>query len=213
MRAGAPATNARAAVLLVHGRGGSAEDMLGLAAEFCFADVAYVAPQAEGSTWYPQSFLAPLAANEPWLTSALTLLGDVVAELNDEGVPAERVVMVGFSQGACLAAEFAARHARRFGGLALLSGGLIGPEGTPREYAGSFEGTPAFVGCSDADPHIPPWRVQETAQVLASLGAAVTTRIYPGMGHTVNADEVAAVRAMVEAASLKIRVDASNIQG
>jgi len=173
--------------------------MLGLAAELEPHDVAYVAPEAAGSTWYPHPFLAPLAANEPWLSSALGRLGAVVAGLERDGVPAERVVLLGFSQGACLAAEFAARNARRYGGLALLSGGLIGPPGTSRAYGGALDGTPAFVGCSDADPHIPPWRVAETADVLSTLGARVDLRVYPGMGHTVNADELDAVRAMIAA--------------
>jgi predicted esterase len=185
------------AVIMLHGRGGSAEDILSLASEFQVADVAYVAPQAAGSTWYPYSFLAPLEQNEPDLTSALRLVEAAVDRLTADGLSAERVVVVGFSQGACLALEFAARHARRYGAIAALSGGLIGPPGTPRDYAGSFDGTPVFLGCSDVDPHIPVERVRESAGVLQRLGAAVDERIYPGMGHTVNADEILAVRTLI----------------
>lgn len=199
-RMGAPVEEARAALLLIHGRGGSAQEMLEMArATLERPGLAMLAPQAVGFTWYPYSFLAPVADNEPGLSSGLNLIERVLRRVEDEGVPSDRVVLLGFSQGACLAAEYAARNARRYGGLVALSGGLIGPEGTPRHYEGSFDGTPVFIGCSDVDPHIPLRRVKETSEVLRALGAKVTERIYPGMGHTVNDDELAAVRELLEA--------------
>ena len=186
--------DARIAMILVHGRGASAEDILALAHEFRRDDVAYLAPQAAGNTWYPYSFLAPIAQNEPGLTSALGVLEHLVSSLAAQGVPAERVGFLGFSQGACLSLEFAARHARRYAAVIGLSGGLIGPPETPRTYPGSAGGTFVFLGCSDVDPHIPLERVQETAEVFRSLGAVVDERIYRGMGHTVNRDEIEAVK-------------------
>ncbi|HET6567884.1 MAG TPA: alpha/beta fold hydrolase [Rhodothermales bacterium] len=197
LTAGAPLKRARAAVLLLHGRGASAEDILGLADEFTFSDVAYLAPQASGYSWYPHSFLAPLSQNEPALSSALQAVADVFGRIEEAGVPPERIVLLGFSQGACLALEYAARNPRRFGGVVGLSGGLIGPEGTPRDYAGDLQETPVFLGCSDVDPHIPVSRVHETGRVLEGMNAVVTERIYPGMGHTVNSDEVAFVADLV----------------
>jgi predicted esterase len=198
LAAGRPLAEAGAAVIMVHGRGGSPEDMLGLAAELKHPDLAYVAPQAANHTWYPYSFLAPTEQNEPWLSSALELLGDLVAHLDAGGIPAERIVLLGFSQGACLSLEFAARNAKRYGGIVALSGGLIGPPGTLRDYDGSFAGTPVFLGCSDRDPHIPKDRVDESAQVFERMGAAVTERIYPGLGHTVNEDELEFVRGLLD---------------
>lgn len=195
--AGAPLTRAQAAMILVHGRGATAQGILGLSDVLAFPDVAYVAPQAAGHTWYPYSFMAPIAYNEPGLTSGLQAIDDLLAELQEAGIPAEKTFLLGFSQGACLSLEYAARHAQRFAGIIGLSGGLIGPEGTPRDYAGSLEGTPVFLGCSDVDAHIPLARVQETTKVLTALGANVDERIYPGMGHTINEDEIKAVRGMV----------------
>jgi predicted esterase len=177
-------------VVLVHGRGATAESILTLADEVGRPELAYLAPQAAGHTWYPYGFMAPMERNEPWLSSALELLESVLAKLEAEGIPAERTVLLGFSQGACLALEFAARHAKRYAGVVAFSGGLIGPPGTPREYAGSFDGTPVFLGCSDIDPHIPEERVHESAEIARQMGAQVTERIYPGMGHTVNEDEL-----------------------
>lgn len=185
--------------MLVHGRGATAESLLPLAEQVGGPGLAVLAPQAAGQSWYPQRFLAPLAANEPWLSSAPAAVGDVVAQVGVAGVPPERTLLLGFSQGACLALEWAARHARRYGGLVGLSGGLIGPDGTPRDYAGSLAGTPVFLGCSDVDRHIPLARVHATAAVLRRLGGAVDERIYPGLGHTINRDELAAVRALVQA--------------
>lgn len=184
-------------MILVHGRGGSVDDMRALAGEFDQARLACVAPAAADRTWYPYSFLEPLKRNEPHLSSALRLIARALAKAEAGPLPHERIVLLGFSQGACLALEFAARSARRYGGVVGLSGGLIGPEGTPREYTGSFAGTPVFLGCSDVDPHIPKRRVEESAVVFGRMGAAVTKRIYPGLGHTVTADEIAMVRAMV----------------
>ncbi|MBE0529843.1 MAG: dienelactone hydrolase family protein [Rhodospirillales bacterium] len=197
LKAGAPLESAAGAVILLHGRGAGPEDMLGLAEALAWPDLAFVAPQAPGRTWYPYSFLAPLADNEPALTQALAQVDAAMAGLGREGFAPERVVLLGFSQGACLALEYAARHARRYGGVAALSGGLIGPEGTPRDYAGSLAGTPVFIGCGDRDGHIPLWRVQESTGVLQGLGAEVTERIYPGMTHSVNEDEIGHVQAIL----------------
>lgn len=199
-RAGPEPGSARLVAIAVHGRGAAAEDILALAGEFRTTDVAYLAPQAAANSWYPHSFLTPMEKNEPWLTSALRLVEQLVSSLDRQGIPSSRVAIVGFSQGACLALEFAARNARRYAALAGLSGGLIGPPGTPRDYSGSLAGTPVFLGCSDIDAHIPVERVHESAAVLSRLGAEVDARIYPGMGHTVNTDEVKAVRALLESA-------------
>lgn len=196
---GAPLAEASAAVLMLHGRGDSARGILGLADVLGVAGVAYAAPEAEGNSWYPQSFLTPLERNEPQLSAALQAVEDALAELAAVVVH-ENIVLLGFSQGACLALEFAARHARRYGGVVALSGGLIGPEGTPRDYSGSLSSTPVFLGCSDVDAHIPETRVWESAAVMEGLGGAVDARIYPGMGHTVNQDEVDAAKAIVKGA-------------
>ncbi|HEY0778404.1 MAG TPA: hypothetical protein VGD56_10620 [Gemmatirosa sp.] len=204
--AGARLADARVAVVMVHGRGAAAEGILTLAPALTAGmpdgadDVAFLAPQAAGGTWYPYSFLAPLADNEPGLSSGLRAIGRVLDAAAAAGVPAARTVLLGFSQGACLATEYAARHARRYGGVAALSGGVIGPEGTPRGYAGALDGTPVFLGCDDADPHIPAARVRESALVLEALRGDVVMRLYRGVGHAVIADELAAVRAMLAAA-------------
>jgi predicted esterase len=188
---------ARLTMIMAHGRGASAEDMLGLAAEFRTTDVAFLAPRAAGRTWYPNTFLAPIQDNEPWLTSALGVIGSLVDGLIGRQIPHERIALIGFSQGACLSLEFAARHPRRYAAVVGLSGGLIGPPGTPREYPGAFAGAPVFLGCSDIDPHIPLARVQESAEVFRRMGASVDERIYPRMGHTVNADEMGAVTGLL----------------
>lgn len=197
LTAGEPLERASAALILVHGRGGTASEMLSLARELSSPGFAYLAPQAAANTWYPFSFLAPLDRNEPYLTGSLALLSTLLTRLADVGIPPGRTLLLGFSQGACLALEFAARHARRYGGLVGLSGGLIGPEGTLRDYTGSLAGTRVFLGCSDADPHIPRARVAESAQVLERLGGRVTLRLYPGLGHTIRQDELEHVRNMM----------------
>lgn len=194
---GAPLTRAKAAVVLLHGRGASAQSMLSLADAFAQPDIAYLAPQAPDSTWYPYSFLAPFAQNEPALSRSLSTVGSTLAILAGQGFGPERVVLIGFSQGGCLALEYAARNAGRYGGLAGLSAGLIGPPGTPRNYPGSLSGTPVFIGCSDSDAHIPLARVHESTEILRRLGGDVTERIYPGMGHTINDDEVKQIRHML----------------
>jgi predicted esterase len=197
LQLGPPPGKGRIAAILVHGRGASAEDILGLAVELDLDDVTWLAPQAAGHAWYPYSFLAPLAQNEPYLSSALRRLAGLVGELAAADVSAERVALIGFSQGGCLALEHAARSARRWAAVAGLSGGLIGPPGTPRDYAGTLDGTPVLLGCSDIDPHIPLARVQETAAVLGRMGAVVDERIYPRLGHTINRDELDALRALL----------------
>jgi len=196
---GRPLQEARAAMVLLHGRGASAQSILQLADELDRQDFAYLAPQAAGSTWYPYSFLAPLEQNEPYLSSALRLVESVVQRLLAAGIPSERLFLLGFSQGACLSLEFVARHPRRYGGVAALTGGLIGPDGTPRDYPGSLEGTPVFLGTSDPDPHVPLTRVEESARVLERMGARVNLRTYPGMPHTINRDELDHVRALMDA--------------
>jgi predicted esterase len=197
LSAGEPLERAKAAMVMVHGRGATAESILTLADELAQPGFAYLAPQAAGNTWYPNRFLAPISTNEPWLSSALAATGDVLSRLAKGGIPAERTMMLGFSQGACLVLEFAARNARRYGGVVGLSGGLIGPDGTPRDYTGSLEGTPVFLGCSDVDSHIPKERVEHTAEVLRRLGGEVAMRLYPNMDHTVSQDEIALVRSMM----------------
>ena len=196
--AGVPLDEAQAAMLLVHGRGASAEDILTLAKEFDQPGFAYLAPQAAGNTWYPNRFLVPLAQNEPWLSSALSFVGDVLDQIVNAGIPPERIILLGFSQGACLTLEYSARNARRYGGIVGLSGALIGPDDTPRDYKGSLERTPVFLGCSDVDFHVPKERVDQSAEVLQRLGGNVTKRLYPNMDHSVNQDEIDFVRGMMQ---------------
>jgi phospholipase/carboxylesterase len=192
LHAGAALEDASAALIVIHGRGASAQSILSLVPEIDTPGFAYLAPQADGNTWYPYSFLEPLEANEPKLSKALATVDAVVQQIN---LPAKKIALLGFSQGACLALEYAARNARRYGGVFALSGGLIGPDGTPRSYAGSLDGTPVFLGCSDVDFHIPLARVQESTAVMRDLGGTVEERIYPGMGHTINQDEIDFVKA------------------
>src|SRR5436305_9116115 len=182
LTSGEPLDKAKAAMIMVHGRGASVEDILSLTTELNQPGFAYLAPQAAGYAWYPNSFLAPIASNEPGLSSGLAVIASLLEKLAEAGIPPERTIILGFSQGACLSLEFAARNARRYGGLAGLSGSLIGPNDTPRAYPGSLSGTPVFLGCSDIDFHIPKERVEFSAQVLRKLGGNVTVRLYPGMG-------------------------------
>lgn len=197
LRRGRPLAEAGGVALLIHGRGATAESILTLVDEIELPAIAYLAPQAAAGSWYPHSFLAPIESNEPGLSSALRRLGAIVTEVAAAGIPAERMALLGFSQGACLALEFAVRHPRRYGAIIAFTGGTIGPAGTRRESTGSFAGTPAFVGSSDPDPHVPVWRFRETAETLAAMGASVTARLYPGMPHTVNRDEIDAARRLL----------------
>lgn len=194
---GEPLEKAKAAVIMIHGRGANAESILSLVPEISMPGFAFLAPQAAGNVWYPYPFMAPLSANEPALSSALRMVGRVLAQAEMAGIPPEKTILLGFSQGACLTLEFAARHARRYGGVVGLSGGVIGPDGTPRNYPGTLAQTPVFLGCSDVDFHIPLARVQESTHVMRTLGGVVTERIYPGMGHQINQDEIDLVRGMM----------------
>jgi len=195
---GEPLQQARAAMIMLHGRGASAEDILTLTREFERGGFVFLAPQARDCAWYPNSFLAPLADNEPWLSSALAVIESLFEQVQAVGIPPTKTVLLGFSQGACLSAEFAACHAQRYGGIAVLSGGLIGPNDTERNYTGNFAGTPIFLGCSDVDFYIPKGRVLASAEVLKRLGATVTACLYPYMGHTVNRDELQTIRQMMQ---------------
>ena len=197
LAAGDKLEEAQAAMLMVHGRGASAQDILSLSTELDQPGIAYLAPQAAAGTWYPYRFLEPVEVNEPWLSSALRQLEQVLDIIKNAGIPADRTILLGFSQGACLAVEFAARNAQRYGGIVALSGGLIGPQVNASQYAGNLEGTPVFLGCSDVDPHIPQQRVKETAQALQTLGGDVTMKFYKNMGHTVNQNELDHVREMM----------------
>lgn len=191
--AGASLDEASSAIIAIHGRGADAADIINLAGEVAPPGVVILAPNAVGQTWYPYRFIEPIERNEPYLTSALNLIRQLFARLEESEIPASRVALLGFSQGACLALEFAARNAQPYGAVIGYSGGLIGPPGTTFDYPGSLDGTPVFLGCSDVDAHIPLSRVEETAEVMKRLGGAVDLRIYPGMGHTVNSDEIQAV--------------------
>jgi phospholipase/carboxylesterase len=199
LHAGAALEKAHGAVIMLHGRGATAEDILTLSSEFSQPNVAYLAPQAAGYQWYPNRFIMPVATNEPYLSSALQLVDNLIGQLVTAGIPKANIILLGFSQGACLALEYAARHPERYGGLAGLSGGLIGD--VLRVYQGDMKGTPVFLGCSDKDFHIPKERVIESATIFRGLGAFVTERLYADMGHTVNEDELDTVRQMVTAIS------------
>jgi predicted esterase len=195
---GPPLGTAKAAAIVLHGRGATAESILDLAHSVRAPHVTWLAPQAAGHTWYPNRFLAPIATNEPWLSSALEAVEDLVQRIAEAGLARDRVLLAGFSQGACLALEYVVRHPGKYGGVTGLSGGLIGPPGTVWPHAGSLEKTPVFLGCSDVDDHIPAARVLESAEVLRTLGADVTTVLYPGMGHTVNRDELDHLQGIVD---------------
>ncbi len=190
LQRGAPLNAAKGAVVLLHGRGASADDILGLAQDFDLPELANLAPEAAEHTWYPYSFLSPVEQNQPWLDSALKLVGETIQRAINAGVERQNVAIVGFSQGACLATEFVARNAARYGGLVAFTGGLIGPPGAKFAYSGELSGTPCFLGAGDRDPHVPWKRVEESASVLSGLGAAVTLRRYPGLPHTINQDEI-----------------------
>lgn len=199
LRAGADRSEANAAMIMLHGRGADAADIIGLAEVIAHPDLIYLAPEAAGHSWYPYSFLAPVEQNEPGRTSALGVVSGLIEQLEWVLLRPEKVVLLGFSQGACLALEFAARNPRRYGAVFALSGGLIGESLTKEDYSGSLEGTPVFLGCSDVDPHIPVERVKESAAIMEALGAKVTERIYPGVGHTIVEDEILHIRSVVDA--------------
>jgi len=198
MQAGAALEQASAAMVMLHGRGARASDILALSSELSRPEFSYLAPVAAGNTWYPFSFLEPTRRNEPWLSSALAAVDRVIRHVETTGIAAEKIILLGFSQGACLALEYAARNARRFGGLVGLSGGLIGTEDELHPHPGSLDETPIFLGCSQVDPHIPAVRVQQSAQILTQMGGDVTARLYPLLGHEVNQDEIDFVRKMME---------------
>jgi len=198
LEAGAPLGRGAEAVIMVHGRNAGPANILDLVPALDRPDLTYLAPAAAGRTWYPFSFMAEIEKNEPGLSSALKMLEQLVARIEASGTPRHRIVMLGFSQGACLTSEFAVRHASRFGGFIIFTGGAIGPPGTQWNYPGDFAGTPIFMGSSDPDPHVPPSRVAESAAIFRRMGAIVTDRIYPGMGHTINEDEITHAQALMD---------------
>ncbi|KGO88655.1 phospholipase [Flavobacterium rivuli WB 3.3-2 = DSM 21788] len=188
--AGVSLQEAGKALIMIHGRGGSAEDILSLARHLNVQDYALVAPQATNNSWYPQSFLAPLEQNEPYLSSALALLSKTVDSIEAQGIAKENIYFMGFSQGACLALDFTTRNAAKYGGIAAFTGGLIGDAVYPDHYNGNFNGTPVFIGTSDPDFHVPVQRVHDTTALMQSMGANVTEKVYPNMGHTISQDEI-----------------------
>jgi predicted esterase len=196
--AGAKLENASAAIILLHGRGAGAQDILSLSTYLDRPGLAFLAPQAEGYTWYPNRFIFPIEQNEPYLSSALKTIDRIVKEVETRGITTDKIFIGGFSQGACLAGEYVIRNPRRYGGLIAFSGGYIGPLNMQRTSSGDLAQMPAFLGCSDVDPHIPLQRVKETSALLAGMGARVTEKIYPDMGHTVNDDEIQAAKALLE---------------
>ena len=203
VEAGAPLGQAPAAVIMVHGRNAGPANILDLLPRLARPHLTYLAPAAANRTWYPHSFMAEIASNEPGLSSGLGVLESLVARILAAGIPRSRIVLLGFSQGACLTAEFAVRHASRFGGVVVFSGGVVGPPGTRWDYAARFDGTPVFLGCSDRDSHVPESRVTESAELFSRMGADVTKRIYPGMGHLVNDDEIAYAQGLLDAVSVE----------
>ncbi len=187
---GRPLGQGRAAMIMIHGRNAGPENILELATALPHPDFSYLAPGAAGGTWYPFGFMAETSTNEPGISSGLAAIHRLVEEVVGKGIPRSRIILLGFSQGACLASTYAVRNAARFGGVIVYSGGLIGPPGTTWNLKGHFAGTPVFLGCSDVDAHIPAARVNESAEVFRRMGAEVTERIYPGMGHLVNEEEL-----------------------
>ena len=177
-------------LVMLHGRGGSAEDILSFSTHLRVKDFSLLAPQATNNTWYPYSFLAPPLQNEPWLSSALELLKELLEDIISKGVPTENIYFCGFSQGACLTLEFIARYANKYGGVAAFTGGLIGDRIYSENYKGDFAGTPVFIGTSNPDPHVPVERVYATTNILKNMNADVTEKVYNNMGHTINQDEI-----------------------
>jgi len=198
LRYGAPLDQAAGAMILLHGRGGSAEDILSLAREMYLPALAYLAPEAALHTWYPYSFLAPIEQNQPWLSSALRRVESVLELVTQSGITTTQIVIAGFSQGACLATEFVASHPKRYGGLLAFTGGLIGPPGADLKHEGSFDGMPAFLGSGDPDPHVPWHRVEESARVLGQMGAITTLRRYQGRSHTISNEELELGRRLIQ---------------
>lgn len=195
---GAKLEEASAAMILIHGRGATAEDILSLSTHLDYPGVVYLAPQAEGFTWYPNRFIFPVEKNEPYLSAALAKVDGIVRQVEARGIPTEKIFIGGFSQGACLASEYVIRNPKQYGGLLAFSGGYIGQMGVSREPVGDLSGMPAFLGCSDTDPHIPLQRVQETTSLLKAMGADVTERIYPNMDHTINDEELELAKKLIE---------------
>lgn len=187
---GAPLHEADKVLLMLHGRGASAEDIIGLANYFPLQNAHIIAPQATNNAWYPYSFLAPLQNNEPWLSSAIDLLNNILSNVLDAGIQSQQVYVLGFSQGACLTLEFAARNAMKFGGVISFTGGLIGEQLNEKIYKGNFNGTKVFIGNSDKDPHVPLQRSEDSKMLMEKLGAQVTLKVYPNMPHTINQDEI-----------------------
>lgn len=200
--AGTPVTKAAKALIMLHGRGATAEDIISLADHLNVKDFALLAPQAQGNTWYPYSFLAPSGNNEPWLSESLQAVADTVAHAIRNGIAKENIYMLGFSQGACLASEYMARNADRYGGLVVFTGGLIGEQINRANYSGNFNGTPVFIGTSDPDFHVPVERVYATANILKEMGAVVREKVYANMGHTINQDELANANKLVFATAV-----------
>ena len=185
-------------VVMLHGRGAGPENILDLVPRLARPQFQYLAPAAPNRSWYPFSFMADIENNEPHLSNALALVKSTLEGAETSGVPRNKIALLGFSQGACLATEFMIRNPSRFGGLIAFSGGAIGPPGTTWDESGRFDGTPMFFGCSDVDAHVPAARVRESAAVCERMGARVTTKIYPGMGHLVNEDEIAHARQLLD---------------
>ena len=194
---GSEINNATRVVVLIHGRGAGAAGIASLATEFGLPNVTYIVPEASGKVWYPFSFLSPVAANEPGLSSGLSVIDGIITECGRRDIPPERIALAGFSQGACLALEFAIRYPKRYAAIIGFSGGLIGPQGTQWRSRPAFDGTPVFLGCSDRDMHIPAERVKESAETFAAYGAQVDMRLYANMPHTINDEEVRIARQML----------------
>ncbi|MCU7547602.1 dienelactone hydrolase family protein [Chitinophagaceae bacterium LB-8] len=190
-------TEATKVLLMIHGRGGSAQDILSLSSYLEVADFTLLAPQATNNTWYPYSFMAPPAQNEPWLSSAIDLLKGIVNEIMSNGISTENIYFLGFSQGACLTLEFVTRNATRYGGVVAFTGGLIGDKVYPENYKGDFNGTPVFIGTSNPDPHVPVERVYATSNILKDMNASVTEKVYNNMGHTINQDEISLANSLI----------------
>jgi phospholipase/carboxylesterase len=200
--AGVPVAKAAKALIMLHGRGADAQDILGVADHLNVKDFALLAPQAEGNTWYPYSFTAPVEKNEPYLSQSLQTVADTVDHALNNGIAKENIYLLGFSQGACLATEYLARHAGRYGGLVVFTGGLIGERINRKNYTGNFQGTPVFIASSDPDFHVPVERVYATANIFKEMGAEVTEKLYANMGHTINQDEIANANKIVFATAV-----------